>query len=126
MNAPVNFDTKVSDKISDDQQFMKLFMFFDKAIFRIKVGVNKQNMRHWSKKNPEWKIESSLNSSKVMVWAEMGYPAVIGPFFFEENFNGDSYLEMLHQNFVLGLDLLESSSNIIFMQDGGRRRFGDG
>ena len=58
-----------------------------------------------------------------MVWAAMGYPAVIGPFFFEENVNGDSYLAMLQQNFMPELNLLENSSDIIFMQDGAPPRW---
>ena len=80
--------------------------------------MNKQNMRHWSKKNPEWKVESSLNSSKIMVWAAMRYPAVVGPFLFEENVSGVLYFEILQQNFMPELNLLENSSDIIFMQDG--------
>jgi len=116
--ARMNFATKVLEKISDDPQFLKLVMFSGEAIFHLEGGVNKQNMRHWSKKNPAWIIESSLNSPKVMVWAAMAYPAIIGPFFFEENVNGDSYLEMLQQNFMPELNLLRNSSDIIFMQDG--------
>ena len=43
-----------------------------------------------------------------MVWAAIGYLAVNGPFFFEENMNGDSYLGMLQQKFMPKLNLLEN------------------
>ena len=119
LNFRVNVTTKFSDKISDDPHFMKILMFSDENFFHLKGGVNNHNMRHWFKKNSEWENESSLNCPKVMVWTAMGHPVVIGPFFFEENMNGDSYLELLQKNFMSGLNLLENSSDNVFMQYGG-------
>ena len=97
---------------------MKLLMFSDEAVFHLEREINKQNMRHWSKQNPEWKTESSLKSPKVIVWVPMGYPVLFDQFFFEENVTGNPYLEMLQLNIMSELNILENSSDIIFMQDG--------
>ena len=53
-----------------------------------------------------------------MIWVAMGYPVINGPIFFNENVNGDSYLEVLKQNFMPEVNLLENSSDIVFMKEG--------
>lgn len=74
----------------------------------------------WSQVNPHWVGQyNEVGPEKVMAWAGIIGTTIIGPFFFEDSVNGESYEELLI-DFVLptlhrlGLD----SNNIIYQHDG--------
>ncbi|KAJ8937682.1 hypothetical protein NQ318_002829, partial [Aromia moschata] len=52
--------------------------------------VNRQNCRYWADVNPHWVMEAHPVSSKIG-------NRVVGPYFFEGNLNGDTYLTFLHE-----------------------------
>ena len=101
-----------------EHHFLKLLLFSDEAIFHLDGALNRQNCRNWSTENPNWKIEKALNSPKTMVWAAIGSAGIIGPFFFDGNVSGDSYLQMLQTKFWPAFKRLQNCSKLIFMQDG--------
>lgn len=76
--------------------------------------------RYWSRNNPRWiGAERTRETDTVMVWAGIIDEKVIGPYFFDHNVNGDTYLEMLQHYLLpelerLGINPLE----IMYMHDG--------
>ena len=116
--ARVNFAQHMLDEISRCPDFLDRIIFSDEAIFHLEGGVNTHNCTHWSKTNPHWTIEKSLNSPKVMVWAAIGTSGIIGPIFFQENVGGESYLKLLMEDFFPVFCNLPNSSNLLFQQDG--------
>lgn len=74
----------------------------------------------WAQNNPHWVGEvNQVAPAKVMAWAGILGTTIIGPFFFDGNVNGDSYLEMI-TDYILpqihrkGFD----SMQICYMHDG--------
>lgn len=76
--------------------------------------------RYWATQNPRWVGQlNTVGAEKVMAWAGIIHKTIIGPFFFTDTVNGESYTEML-TDFVLpdlhrrGFD----SEQIYYMHDG--------
>ena len=53
-----------------------------------------------------------------MVWAAIGVPGIIGPFFIEENVSGETYLNLLTEDFYPAFSSLPNAQELYFMQDG--------
>ena len=47
-----------------------------------------------------------------------GHQGIIGPFFFDQNVNKESYLKMISEQFHPEFCASENSSELIFMHDG--------
>ena len=106
------------EKLEGSPRLIEFLLFSDEAIFHLEGGVNKRNATHWATENPNWTIEKSLNSPKVMVWGAFGYPGIIGPFFFDGTVTAESYLAMITEDFLPAFKNLPDSDQILFMQDG--------
>lgn len=120
----LDFAATELDRIRLDPTHLVRILFSDEAHFHLDGGVNRHNHRYWSQENPRWISEQGLHSPRTTVWAAIGEPGVIGPFFFDENVNSERYLDML-QNFfwpkVLERNL---EQELIFMQDGAPPHWG--
>ncbi len=110
-------------KMSMDPFLLSLIIFSDEAIFQLDGKVNKQNCRIWATENPHAIQEIPLHSPKVMVWAALWSGGMIGPFFFQDNVTGESYLEMLETFFFPQIAYLPERDELIFMQDGAPPHF---
>ena len=62
-------------------------------------------------------VEKSLNTPKVMVWAAVGVPGIIVPFFIEENVTGETYFNLLTEEFYSVFSSYPNASELPFMQD---------
>ena len=80
--------------------------------------VNTQNFRIWSTKNPHQLCEKPLHPKKVTVWCAISLAGIIGPFFFEENVDGNNYLDMLYDFFIKKASKKNLINDYWFMQDG--------
>lgn len=58
-----------------------------------KIPPNRWNCVYWADTNPHLILENELNLPGVMVWADVNERGVVGPFFFEGNVNGQTYLK---------------------------------
>lgn len=57
--------------------------------------------RYWGQENPRWMVKLKTTSrDHVMVWAGIIDTRLIGPYFFDDTVNSDTYLEML-ENFAI-------------------------
>ena len=69
-------------------------------------------VRIWGQENPQTTIEHEGHSPKVNVFCAISQNHIHGPFFFEENVNGDVYLRMLQDWFMYKLTANEHKSFI--------------
>lgn len=87
--------------------FIKEIMFTDEATFTTNGVVSSQNCRYWSAQNPEFVINARKQySQKINVWCGILCDRIIGPFFFEGNFNAIEFLHFLENEFRNALDEL--------------------
>lgn len=104
--------------LNKDPDSFHFFLSTDEANFYINGLVNRHNCRYWSDTRPTWYQEKPLHSPKVVVWGGVWKGGVVGPFFFDENVNGDNYLAMLQEFLVPFLRQKRIVSKIRFQQDG--------
>ena len=73
----------------------------DEAAFKMDGKVNTWNVRSYAPKNQppaNFNFKRNCNPGKVTVWAALfGGCQIVGPYFFEGNVNGNSYLAMLNE-----------------------------
>ncbi|KAJ8952018.1 hypothetical protein NQ318_023459 [Aromia moschata] len=76
--------------------FLRNLICSDESTFTLNRTVNRQNCRYWADVNPHWVMEARIQyPQKVNVWAGIVGNRVVGPYFFEGNLNGDTYLTLL-------------------------------
>ena len=59
-----------------------------------------------------------LNQPGLLTWAAISAQGIIGPFFFDDTVNGESFLEMLNNFIIPHINLIDNNRNLIFQQDG--------
>lgn len=72
----------------------------DEAVFRMNGHVNVWNTRMYAPKNnhPNFTYDVPNNRESVMVWVGLcGDNLIVGPYFFQQNVNAQSYLQMINQ-----------------------------
>jgi hypothetical protein len=87
----------------NNPRFLYNLVVGDEASFALNGRVNSHNVRMYAEKGhpPPFHFDESCTRSKLSVWAGIcGNGCLVGPYFFEGNVNGRSYLEMI-ENFVL-------------------------
>lgn len=116
----LTFCEDMLQRLTIDGTFLNRIMFSDEAHFYLSGQVTKHNAHIYARENPKAFITKPLHSDRVTVWMAVWSGELIGPFFFEENVTGLSYLAML-QTFLL--PILETipeyqQQELFFMQDG--------
>lgn len=110
-----------------NNRFLHNFVIGDEATFSLCGKVNTHNARHYAPKGQHPSFNFDVNSSreKLSVWAGVcGNGTLLGPFFFNRNVTGRSYLEMFNRNIlptllqVYGLNNENQIRNIWWAQDG--------
>lgn len=84
-------------------RFLYNFVVGDEASFAMNGRVNTHNIRMYAPKGnpPAFNFDVSSDRRKLSVWAGIcGNGTLVGPYFFEGNVNGRTYLEMFN-NFAL-------------------------
>ena len=86
-------------------RFLHNLVVGDEASFTMNGRVNTHNVRMYAEKGnpPSFNFDVSSERTKLSVWAAIcGNGTLLGPYFFEGNVNGVSYLQMV-ENFALPL-----------------------
>lgn len=96
----------------------KWLIVSDEAYFYLHGGQNIQNNRIWAEFQPTEVVEKPLNDEKIMVWCAFSANRFYGPYFFEENVNGENYLAMLKKFFWVKHCHVQNYQNYYFQQDG--------
>jgi len=117
----LNFIAHCMVKIDDDTEFLKRILWTDEAKFHNNGQVNHHNNHYWSDLNPHWMNETNRQVRwGINVWCGITDEYLIGPYFFEENLNGNKYLDFLKNDLPILLENipLQHRLNLIWQQDG--------
>ena len=97
----LDFCLWVGSKIlGGNRGFYKLIMFSGESTFSTNGTVASQHVRYWSDVNPTFRIPTRHQYlKKVNVWCAVSYYDIIGPYFFDNTCNRNSYLNMLNTFF---------------------------
>lgn len=108
------------NEFNEDPTIFHNIIFSDEAQFKLNGLVNRHNSVYYDTINPHITVETQLNQPGVLVWAGLSSSGLIGPYFFEGNVTGQSYLEMLQTYLVPGLKTLypNEMQKLYFQQDG--------
>ena len=106
-----------------NNRFLYNLVIGDEAGFSMNGKVNTHNLRCYAPKgdNPGFNYDVNSERRKLTVWAGLcGNGQLVGPFFFDGNVNGRTYLEMLNEYILPAL--LEAYQNnlnqVWWAQDG--------
>jgi len=83
-------------KIEQEPGFLYKIIWSDESDFKLNGVVNRHNCCYWAPSNPHVQIPVSERAPGVMVWCGLTSCGIIGPYFFEGNVTGQSYLAMLN------------------------------
>lgn len=111
------------NQAANEEGFLEKLFWTDEAMFKLNGHVNKHNAVYWSDTNPHLTISNELNSPGVLVWGGISAHGLIGPFFFEGNITGVSYLNMLQNDVIPALRVQEFFNEMIWQQDGAPPHF---
>ncbi|KAJ8962493.1 hypothetical protein NQ318_000881 [Aromia moschata] len=118
----LDFCLEMGNKVLNDVGFHKRILFSDESTFSTNGIVSSQRCRYWSETNPHFTISCRRQYfKKVNVWCAVSYTNdIIGPYFFKENLNRNTYLEMLQIFLTDKLDELPLSyrTKMFFQQYG--------
>lgn len=74
-------------------------MFSDEATFVSDGSLNRHNSHYWSDVNPHWsRSVDHQHRWSVMVWCGIVNGYLCGPYFFEGNVTGNSFLELVRDH----------------------------
>lgn len=90
----------------------------DEAAFSLDGKLNKHNYSLYAYENPHVQLEVLQRSPAVHVWMGLSSQGIIGPFFFTQNVNQFTYLEMLRNNAMPAVMSLQNWEECVWQQDG--------
>jgi hypothetical protein len=106
------------EKLDENPELENLVLWSDESVFKMNGHVNRHNCVYWSSENPKIKIETEMNAPGVCCWAGIWTYGVIGPFFFDGNVSGQSYLAMLNEKMWPEVQQRTQVRRLWFQQDG--------
>lgn len=117
----VEFCRLMLETINDDPNFLGNILWTDESSFSTSGMINRKNTRYWATENPFFYREFRFQGRQsVNVWCGLIDNKIIGPYFFDQILNGDSYFNFLENQLEDFLDELplQHFRRIIFQQDG--------
>lgn len=104
--------------LEDDPHLEQHVVWSDEAKFHVSGSVNRHNCVYWRRENPNVTVKHDYLSPGVMVWAGVTYQGLIGPFFFDQNVTGETYLDLLQNNVGPLLQARDDFEDLWWQQDG--------
>ena len=95
----VEFCELMLDKFQTEPNFVHKILWTVESIFRLNGTANKHNCVYWCEENPHIRFDLKHTPQGLHVWCGMTSTMLIGPYFFEGNVTGITYLELL-RNFM--------------------------
>ena len=99
---------------NDDPAILDRILWSDEASFKLNGHINRHNCVYWNEENLHHTIQHDVNLPGVTVWCAISSLGIIGPYFFEGNVTGVSYLNMLKEFLQARLP----HNDLILQQDG--------
>lgn len=104
-NRRVQFCMWVLDKVAENDNFFDRVLFSDECTFHNNGSFNRHNFHYYSDSNPyQIRIINNQHRWSVNVWGGIMGSYVIGPYFFEENLNGTTFMDFLANEFPILLE----------------------
>ena len=91
------FCESMIDRIQAEPGILDKIIWSDESEFKLNGTINRHNCRYWASTNPHELLPRSQYADGVMVWCGITPSGIIGPYFFEGNVTGTSYLSMLEE-----------------------------
>ncbi len=95
------------DRCARNDEFLRPSVIGDEAGFAMNGEVNTQNVREYAPVHqpPEFNFDLNISREKLTVWIGLcGNGRIIGPFFFNRNIDGLTYLEMINNDMIPQLE----------------------
>lgn len=103
--ARVHFCQWALGQIQQDPNFFNYVLFSDEATFKNDGQLNRHNSHYWSDTNPHWyRSIDHQHRWSVMVWCGIVNGYLVGPYFFDGNVTGQSFLKLLRDHLPLLLE----------------------
>jgi len=107
--------------IAETPNLLPNILWTDEAKFTTNGLLNRWNFRHWAQENPHITFASRHQVvHSINVWCGLLNNQIIGPYYYEENLNGERFANFLEHNLPDLLDdvPLEVRQNMYFQLDG--------
>lgn len=116
------------NEYSNDETLFDQIIFSDEVQFKLNGLVNRHNSVYYDTINPHILYETQLNQPGVQVWGGFSSFGIFGPYFFDGNVTGASYLNLLQDNLIPGLKAVypEEMETFYFQQDGAPAHYSVG
>ena len=110
----------VQGQVEADPAFVAKVLFSDET-FTNRGDVNRRNMHYYADVNPHWKRHKEFQRQwSLNVWAGIVDDYIVGPYFFEENLNGNNYLDFVRTELPnLLRNVLHNIQEIMWFQQDG-------
>ncbi len=95
----LEFAQEMLVSFDENSTLLDKIIYSDESEFKLNGQVNRHNSCYWSSRNPHATAPVRHTSQGVMVWCGITSTRIFGPYFFDENVTGESYLNML-QDFL--------------------------
>lgn len=111
----------VTQQVNNDDNFFKYVMFSDEATFQSTGVLNRHNCHFWSPVNPHWMREvDHQHRWSLNVWCGIVNGYLIGPYFFEGNVDGPTYLHLIRDELPVMLEEVDlNTRNRLWLQQDG-------
>jgi hypothetical protein len=105
------------DMVGSDPGFAGTVVRSDEAQFKLSGTVNRHNCVYWTEDNPST-VEKAVNLPGVNVWCGLSSKGLTGPFRFEGNVTGESYLTMLDGSILPAIRERYGNERFYYQKDG--------
>lgn len=109
----VHFCNWALERIQETPDFFNYVMFSDEATFKSNGNLNTHNCHYYSDVNPHWhRAVDTQHRWSLVVWCGIVNGYLIGPYFFDQNVTGLSFLEMLRDHLPHMLENVDLNTRI--------------
>lgn len=114
----VAFALELLDKVQYYPDLFSHIVWTDEATFKLNGKVNTRNYVEYAYDNPHTMLEVPQKSPGINVWLGIHSAGLVGPFYFQGNITGQSYLKMLQEEIIPAILNQTDITTVIYQQDG--------
>ena len=116
----LNFCHWLRTMLRENRLLLSKILWTDEATFHSNGGVNRHNMHYWDATNPHWMREVQQVRWSLNVWCGILGRQIIGPFFFDQTVNAQTYHNFLVNELPLLLEDIDlETRQTMFLQHDG-------
>ena len=93
----VEFYEAMLKEFHEDSVLVEHILWSDKSEFKLNETVNRHDYVYWARKNLHATLPIRNTQKGVIVWCGITSTQIIGPYFFDDSVDTETYLAMLNQ-----------------------------